>query len=1479
MSPPDHPRSSSSSRPRSPVSSLKRPLSSPAPTPSAIKRANSEDLMSSDHEGSIGASRLHIASTPTPTSDHGDDHDHDADSTLTAPPLDSAAPLSPLSDSDLPPAYDGAPPSDTGADHDDDAADADAQGEDDEHLPPSWDHAAVATSTASYNGIDPRNQLMMVEGDMRSPLEAGDQWYLVSGAWFRRWHTACSGVAATKGDDATLTPEQVGPIDNSDLVADDGASLRKPLTLGVDVEVVPVPAWRYLCDWYGCAGPEFEREVVATAGPGSESIEFYPPSFTFFLLLPSSSSSDSSPVSVPTLEHPPSVQLVSSTPFSSLLVAALEAFSLEPSRPCRLWRLPPASDATSTTSGPAFIFADKLAESGVELLAPDDTGLDATLTDALLADDETRLALEVQSEQREWAVDAEAVLAQLRAAEDDDARAPEAGDAQQLVLPGAGAAAASSSAAAAASASASNGAGGKKHHGLFAGGWSSGLHKGKTPGAPPAPPAPAASSSGAPKHGHHHGGGLMDKLTGALTRSKTAPAKGQRGLVGLQNLGNTCFMNSAIQCMSNTKELQEYFLSGVYHNELNRDNPLGMRGQVAEAFGQLIERLWHGSGSAVAPREFKQALARFAPQFSGYGQQDSQELLAFLLDGTHEDLNRIKVKPATEAPDWEGGGDKELVELAKTCWEQYRSRNDSVIVDLFQGQYRSTVVCPDCDKVSIKFDPFMYVTTNLPVTKKWVGTVYVIPLDSTRGVLSVDVEVAKSGTIKTLKQVVGQLVDLDPKCLVVVEEWKHKFYKDWTDDESVTDLNTPSDKILVYEVAMPYAQPRTRFNRAPPVPAYDSTAPVLVPLVHVTRSSASSSTSRYGIRSSGDDVGSPFILSLSADEATSSAAIYRAAARQYARVSKRGDELVQYVEEYLAELEAGEAVYEQDQAGAMDVEARSAPVAGAADADAPVATTSSLAPPPFEQQHDDLSSSSSSLLPPGASSTSYRPTTPATDMSDSFISAPTSIPSPSPSPSPAPGSAPTRRRAPLFSLEVTTHMANEGRIPLDSSIGHTETLDARVVRVEAAARREAARQQQQQRQQPEEDIDMFSPTASRDGPTDDDADASTSAPPVEPAPDAAAPEVEPPADVVIEARPLLATGHILVAHWDEEAYKHFLDGEAALWGATEQVVAPALAARRAQGRNAPKKVITLADCLGEFTKEERLGEDDMWYCGTCKEHKQATKKVELWKVPDVLVFALKRFSSSRYSRDKIDDLVDFPIDGLDLTEWVEGDKVEHRLADEMGDAAPSVTAPDSLTYDLYAVSNHFGGLGGGHYTAFAKNHENGRWYDFDDSRVSEISPERIKSSAAYLLFYRRRTARPIGGAKSRELVESAVASQQASAAASDAGTDDLLPVGPSPLSSSILGGGDQHVPGAFPSPPGSGAEPGSPKDLADFDDADAALNGESWVDRPVDFGDADPGVPSLAVDGAEEAMGPPPASPVVQDIRLEHAVEDLESIE
>jgi ubiquitin carboxyl-terminal hydrolase 4/11/15 len=142
-------------------------------------------------------------------------------------------------------------------------------------------------------------------------------------------------------------------------------------------------------------------------------------------------------------------------------------------------------------------------------------------------------------------------------------------------------------------------------------------------------------------------------------------------------------------------------LAGVYTEELNVDNPLGMHGQIAKAFGSTIENLWTLVNQPFSPRLLKGQTSRFAPQFAGYGQHDTQEFIAFLLDGLHEDLNRIIKKPYIEKPDWKaGGGDRQLAELGKECWDGYKKRNDSVIVDLFQGQLQSTLVCPECSKVS-----------------------------------------------------------------------------------------------------------------------------------------------------------------------------------------------------------------------------------------------------------------------------------------------------------------------------------------------------------------------------------------------------------------------------------------------------------------------------------------------------------------------------------------------------------------------------------------------------------------------------------------------------------------------------------------------------------------------------------------------------------------------------------------------------------
>jgi ubiquitin C-terminal hydrolase len=94
--------------------------------------------------------------------------------------------------------------------------------------------------------------------------------------------------------------------------------------------------------------------------------------------------------------------------------------------------------------------------------------------------------------------------------------------------------------------------------------------------------------------------------------------------------------------MAQTPLLTEFFLEGQYLTQINRENPLGWQGKIAEEYAQLVKDLWSGKYSTVAPAKFKEVLGEFQPRFSGYDQHDSSELLSFLLDGLHEDLNLVR---------------------------------------------------------------------------------------------------------------------------------------------------------------------------------------------------------------------------------------------------------------------------------------------------------------------------------------------------------------------------------------------------------------------------------------------------------------------------------------------------------------------------------------------------------------------------------------------------------------------------------------------------------------------------------------------------------------------------------------------------------------------------------------------------------------------------------------------------------------------
>ena len=97
------------------------------------------------------------------------------------------------------------------------------------------------------------------------------------------------------------------------------------------------------------------------------------------------------------------------------------------------------------------------------------------------------------------------------------------------------------------------------------------------------------------------------------------------GLCGSHNLGNTCFMNSSIACLSNCIELTYYFLNGDYKKDINRENKLGMRGALAESWGELIRDYWIGSSHVGDPSDFKRTFGNKIKRFVNFYETHTNE--------------------------------------------------------------------------------------------------------------------------------------------------------------------------------------------------------------------------------------------------------------------------------------------------------------------------------------------------------------------------------------------------------------------------------------------------------------------------------------------------------------------------------------------------------------------------------------------------------------------------------------------------------------------------------------------------------------------------------------------------------------------------------------------------------------------------------------------------------------------------------------
>lgn len=258
----------------------------------------------------------------------------------------------------------------------------------------------------------------------------------------------------------------------------------------------------------------------------------------------------------------------------------------------------------------------------------------------------------------------------------------------------------------------------------------------------------------------------MSSGSRATERRETLIAPNLPGATGLHNLGNTCFMNAALQSVWNTGPLTQYFNTGMHLYEVNTTNPLGTKGVLALRYGELCKEVWSCSARSVAPLRVRWCVSRWARALAGGGQHDAQELLAWLLDALHEDLNRVRDVPrAPHAHDSDGRPDQVV---ASEAWEQHTARNRSIMTDLFYGQLKSKVRCDTCGRESVRFDAFNMLSLPLPMESYVCFELRVMLLDGSVPI-KYGVRVNSEGTYLDLKKKLSELSGLAPESLLLVE--------------------------------------------------------------------------------------------------------------------------------------------------------------------------------------------------------------------------------------------------------------------------------------------------------------------------------------------------------------------------------------------------------------------------------------------------------------------------------------------------------------------------------------------------------------------------------------------------------------------------------------------------------------------------------------------------------------------------------------
>ena len=780
----------------------------------------------------------------------------------------------------------------------------------------------------------------------------------------------------------------------------------------------------------------------------------------------------------------------------------------------------------------------------------------------------------------------------------------------------------------------------------------------------------------------HHGQSSYDLDNYPLDKKDN-----KHGLVGLNNLGNTCYMNTGLQCLSNCELLTKYFLEDYYKEFVNKENPIGSQGEIVEKYSQLIHHLWYGNNDYVSPIQFKVAFGKNYNAFADFRQQDSQEFISYLLDALHEDLNKVKNKPYVQAKDLSPGMPEE--DQFKMQKDLYLCRNQSFIVDLINGFYKSTVYCPDenCKNISKSFEPFNMITLSLvneaqlrkleefqnEENKKLgirVLTVTFIPFKINYKPLKFPIKVKKEMDIFSFKKKIEALTGFNKNSFEIYKMQGSEFVP-IKPNIIILDEFLNGDKYVYLHQIPPYV-----FDK--PLDYFDKTYNKL-----------NSDHDKYFLE----------------EEKYEGNDLYD----EYNKVEKKSktDDDCERSANRMQIDDKNEDKNDQDIKKKLNK---------SFDED-------------IEMKDDSLNINKEKWIKAEFYNYSY-----SNEKSKDKKNEETRI---------------NRSRIVYINKEwdntqiylCILEMLEETRNDLEE-IKAEWFKDIKEFTKKVGKMEDEAKKGEKNKKKNNDSaiLDLFDQTANhplmlqylgvynfnKTNIMEKKENWKNVVFPFDPKKSTIKTIIKSALEKNNELTDIELLFKII---WKPVFAKEYSEGASPLEMEKSEKLEDILKTQKEdeflkknnaknikenEGKKKNKK-LKLEELLNNFNELEKLTKDNKWYCPKCKQFQLADKKMEIFTINEVVIIHLKRFRNNR----KIDNLVEFPIEGLDLGSYLSNKS-------------------DKDIYDLFAVANHVGGLHGGHYFAYCKNCIDGEWYEFNDSHVSKIDNKKVVSENAYVLFYKRK---------------------------------------------------------------------------------------------------------------------------------------------